>query len=276
MELASHRIRRTRTRLPKLLPVSLPDLGPLALVAQEVALEWGVELGPPFAFSRYSFVAPAGDNAVLKVTPAEDDESDQEADALAFWAGAGAVRLLRRDPERRVLLIERAWPGTDISAVPDDEATAIAVETGLRLWQSAGEPFRWIGDHVPRWLDNAEQSDHPASDLIPLARKLYESLSVGRSTLVHGDLHHHNILDAGEEFLAIDAKPMLGDAEFDVPSFLWNPLHHTMTLEVTQRRLAAFADAGLDDERMRIWAVIRGAYLGADEDEAHVLRTLLA
>ena len=69
---------------------------------------------------------------------------------------------------------------------------------------------------------------------------------------------------------------MLGDAEFDVPSFLWNPLHHTMTLEVTQRRLAAFADAGLDDERMRIWAVIRGAYLGADEDEAHVLRTLLA
>ena len=267
---------RTRTQLSNLPPVGLPDLGPLALVAQEVAFEWDVELGPPFAFSRYSFVAPAGENAVLKVTPPEDDESDEEADALAFWAGAGAVQLLRRDRERRVMLIQRAWPGTDISALPDDEATAIAVETGLRLWRPAGEPFRWIGDHVPRWLDAAEQSNHPAPDLIPLARKLYESLLVGRSTLIHGDLHHHNILDAGKEFLAIDAKPMLGDAEFDVPSFLWNPLHHTMTLDLTERRLAAFADAGLDEERMRMWAVIRGAYLGAGEDEADVLRALLA
>ena len=105
----SHRVRLTDAlRLSSLLPVSLPDLGPLALVAQEVAFEWNVELGPPFAFSRYSFVAPAGENAVLKVTPPDDDESDEEADALAFWAGAGAVRLLRRDPERRALLIERA------------------------------------------------------------------------------------------------------------------------------------------------------------------------
>ena len=172
---------RTRTRLSNLPPVGLPDLGPLALVAQEVAFEWDVELGPPFAFSRYSFVAPAGENAVLKVTPPEDDESDEEADALAFWAGAGAVQLLRRDRERRVMLIQRAWPGTDISAMPDDEATAIAVETGLRLWRPAGEPFRWIGDHVPRWLDHAEQSNHPAPDLIPLARSsTSRSLSVAR------------------------------------------------------------------------------------------------
>ena len=91
---------------------------------------------------------------------------------------------------------------------------------------------------------------------------------------MYGDLHHHNILDAGARYLAIDAKAMIGDAEFDVPSFLWNPLHHKMTLAVTERRLAAFAEAGLDDARMRIWAVIRGAYLGADEDETQVLRAL--
>ena len=254
---------------------SPPDLAPLARVAQEVASEWGVELGRPFALSSYSFVAPAGDNAVLKVTPPGDDESDEEADALALWSGEGAVRLLRRDRKRRVLLIERARPGTDISDLPDREATAIAVGVGLQLWQCADQPFRWIGDHVPRWLDSAERSNRSARDLIPLARELYASLSVGRSTLVHGDLHHHNILDAGARYLAIDAKAMVGDAEFDVPSFLWNPLHHKMTLAVTERRLAAFAEAGLDDERMRIWAVIRGAYLGADEDEAQVLRALL-
>ena len=48
-----------------------------------------------------------------------------------------------------------------------------------------------------------------------------------------------------------------------------------MQLDVTERRLAAFAAAGLDEERMRAWAVIRGAYLGADEHEERVLRALV-
>jgi streptomycin 6-kinase len=252
-----------------------PHLGPLERIAREVAAEWGVELGAPFALSRYSFVAPAGDDAVLKVTPPEDDESDEEADALAIWDGEGAVRLLRRDRERRVLLIQRARPGTDISGLPDEEATAVAVEVGLRLWRPAGEPFRWIGDHVPRWLDEAEQSLAAGRELLPIARELCDSMEVGRATLVHGDFHHHNILDAGGRHLAIDAKAMLGEPEFDVPSFLWNPLSYQMKPDVTERRLAAFAAAGLDQERMRAWSVIRGAYLGADEDEADVLRSLL-
>ena len=243
------------------------DLEPLA---REAALEWRVELGRPFALARFSYVAPAGHDAVLKVTPPEDDESDEEADALALWAGDGAVPLLRRDRARRALLLARARPGTDIGSLPEDEATAIAVEVGRRLWRPAGEPFRWIGDHVPRWLDNA--SGH---ELAPLARELYASLDPGRSTLVHGDFHHHNILDAGGRYLAIDPKPMLGEPEFDVPSFLWNPLPYRMTLEVTERRLAAFAAAGLDEGRMRAWSVIRGAYLGSDENEARVLRALL-
>ncbi len=127
-------------------------------------------LGDPFALSRFSYVAPAGVESVLKVTPRDDDESDQEADALELWDGDGAVRLLRCDRSRRVMLLERARPGTDISGLPEDDATAIAVEVGVRLWQPAAEPFRWIGDHVPRWLDRAEQSDQQGRDLIPLAR----------------------------------------------------------------------------------------------------------
>ncbi len=223
----------------------------------------------------HSYVAPAGDDAVLKVTSPEDDESDEEADALALWNGVGAVRLLRRDPDRRALLIERARPGSDISGLPEDEATAAAVEVGLHLWRPAAEPFRRIADHVPRWLDRAERSDQPGRELIPLARELYTSLDVGRTTLVHGDFHHHNILRAGDRYLAIDAKAMLGEPEYDVPSFLRNPLPCRMDLAVTERRLAAFAAAGLDESRMRAWTLIRCAYLGADEYEARVARALI-
>ena len=252
-----------------------PNLEPLEQIAHKVAAEWGVELGPRFTLARYSYVAPAGDDAVLKVTPPEDDESDEEADALALWDGDGAVRLLRRDRRRRALLVERARPGHDLADLPDEDATAIAVEVGLRLWRPAAEPFRWIGDHVPRWMDAVERSGEPGSELIPVARELYAALDVGRATLVHGDFHHHNLLAAGDRYLAIDPKPMLGEPEFDVPSFLWNPLSYRMRPEVTERRIAAFAEAGLREDRICAWAVIRGAYLGAEPDEVRVLRALL-
>ena len=94
----------------------------LRATAVEVAREWGVPLGERITAGRFSFVAFAGDDAVLKVVPVEDDEADHEADALALLAGDGAVRLLRRDRARRALLIERARPGVDASGLSEPEA----------------------------------------------------------------------------------------------------------------------------------------------------------
>ncbi|MDH5332964.1 MAG: aminoglycoside phosphotransferase family protein [Thermoleophilia bacterium] len=251
-----------------------PELAPLRQVAEDVAADWGLELGPPFPLSRFAYVAPAGHDTVLKVTSPDDDESDEEADALGLWAGEGAVRLLRRDVGHRALLLQRARPGTDLAALPDDEATAIAVDVGLRLWRPAGAPFRRVGDHVPRWLANAERAGASPA-LVRVASRLYAALEPGSSTLVHGDLHHHNLLDAGGRYLAIDPKPMLGEPEFDVPTYLWNPLSCRMRRDVTERRIAAFAAAGLDERRIRAWAVIRGAYLRSDPRELELLRALI-
>ncbi|MCW2963469.1 MAG: aminoglycoside resistance protein [Actinomycetia bacterium] len=252
------------------------DLSTTKSTAEEVAVEWGLELGEPFTLSRYSYVAPVSADAVLKVAWADDDEGLHEPEALERWGGNGAVRLLRRDPNSRALLEERALPGDDISELPDEEATAIAVDIATRLWQPAGEPFRWVGDHVPRWLDKAEREAGEGSELLPLARELYASLEISREWLTHGDFHHHNILRHGDRFVAIDPKPYLGDREYDVPSFLWNPLSYDMTDRAkTERRIAAFVAAGLDDFKIRAWTAIRGSYLGADRDEAALIRSLL-
>ena len=232
------------------------DLSVAKATASDAAREWGLELGEPFAFSHASYVAPAGD-AVLKVAWEGDDESLHEGDALALWDGDGAVRLRRRSG--RALLEDRAVPGDDLSAVPEDEATAIAVDVAARLWRPAGPPFRPVAPEVSRWLDRAEGE---GSDLVRLARDLLASLDPRPHWLVHGDFHHHNILRHGERFVAIDPKPYLADREFDLPSFLWNPLGNRMEdRKQTERRIAAFVTAGLDDFRIRAWTVIRGAYL---------------
>jgi streptomycin 6-kinase len=253
-----------------------PDLGQTKSIAEAVASEWGLELGEPFALSRYSYVAPVGAEAVLKIAWSGDDESLHEAESLALWAGDGAVRLLRSDPSRRALLEERAVPGDDLASVPEEPALAIAVDVAHRLWRPAAEPFRWIGDHVPTWIDNGERKGDEASELVPLARELLAELEIGRSTLIHGDFHHHNILRHGDRWVAIDSKAMLGDPEYDVPSFLWNPMSYRITDSLkTERRIAAFAAAGLDEWKIRAWTVIRASYLGADPEEAALIRALV-
>ena len=232
------------------------DLSAAKATAVNVAREWGLELGEPFVLSYVSYVAPAGD-AVIKVAWDGDTESLHEGDALELWDGDGAVRLLRRSG--RALLEERAVPGNDLSALPEDQATAIAVDLASRLWRRVGSPFRPVAPEVSRWLDEA---DRKGGELVPLARKLLAELNPGADWLVHGDLHHHNILRRGDQFVAIDPKPYLADREYDVPSFLWNPLTNRMEdRDQTERRISAFVAAGLDDFRIRAWTVIRGAYL---------------
>ena len=245
------------------------DLRAARATAEAVAGEWGLSLRAPFPLSRYSFVAPVtGLDAVLKVAWEEDDESLHEANALSLWDGDGAVRLLRIDAARRVLLEERALPGTDIRDLDDDAAMEAAIDVGQRLWRPAAAPFRPIGEQVPRWLANNQ------SPLTPLAQELWSSLEPARY-LVHGDFHHHNVLRHGERFVAIDPKPYLADREYDVYPWLHNPLDYVMTPEGTEARIAHFVAAGLDERRIRTWAVIRGAYLTDDPGEQAVLRGLI-
>jgi streptomycin 6-kinase len=234
----------------------------LERVAGAVAAEWGLELGPRFGLARFSFAAPAGDDAVLKVVPERHWESDHEPDALAHWDGDGAVRLLRRDGGRRAFLLERAVPGTDVSRLPDDEATAIALDVGRRLWRPAGAPFRRVTDVLPRWLEEAE------GELRRRAEQLLAGMELRHDVLVHGDFHHHNLLSSARGHLAVDPQPFLGEPEYDVVPFLWNPLPIGIRAALYERRVAAFAAAGLDEARIRAWTVIRGSYLLPEQPDA--------
>jgi streptomycin 6-kinase len=231
----------------------------LERTAEEVAAEWGVELGPRIEAGHYSYVAPAGRDAILKIVPVEDDDADHIAEALRFWDGKGAVRLLRHDPVRRALLLERIAPGTQASEIDEDEATAAAITVGREIWRTApaDHPFRSVHDWVRRWMPPDET--HP---LVPAARRVYESMRPRIDRVVHADFHHHNMLRRGDEWVVIDPKPFVGEPEFDIPAFLVNPIHSPVTRERTERRIRAFADAGFDADRIRRWAIVRGVLDG--------------
>ncbi len=127
---------------------------------------------------------------------------------------------------------------------------------------------------VRGWLDEAERR---GSELVGLARELFAEVGVDPSWVVHGDLHHHNIIEGPHGYVAIDPKPFLADREYDVPSFLWNPKYNRLEdREQTEGRIAAFVSLGLDEFKIRAWSVIRGSYLRTDPDYARALRALIA
>ena len=232
------------------------DLSGAKALAVEGAARWRLTLEAPFAMSSVAYVAPAGP-VVVKVAWGGDDESLHEADALRLWGGNGAVRLL--DQFGPAILEERAVPGDDLAAVPDAEATLIAVDVARQIWVPARRPFRPVVPEVRRWLHEAEVA---GSELVPLASDPLNTLGEPADWLVHGDFHHHNLVRHAQRYVAIDPKPYLCEREFDVPTFLWNPQDNVFgDRQQIEDRIAAFVAAGLNEWRIRAWTLIRGAYL---------------
>jgi streptomycin 6-kinase len=251
-------------------------------LAAECAAQWGVTLGAPFSAPRFSYVAPAGD-AVLKVTY-PDRESEHEADALAAWEGAGAVRLLAYDAERRALLVERCVPGTQLWAVADEGAANAAAAAVLRrLWRPPPErhPFRALDGEARRWA--AELPSRFERHGRPFDRALLHraigwigelvAAPDGDPVVLHQDLHGGNVLRAERaDVLAIDPKPLVGDRAFDAASLL-RDRRPELTAEAhpvarMRRRLDQLSEAlEVDRERMRRWAVVHALAWGMEDDE---------
>jgi streptomycin 6-kinase len=87
-------------------------------------------------------------------------------------------------------------------------------------------------------------------------------MSFTQTTLLHGDFHHFNVLRHGDRYVAADPKPLVGEPEFDVAPFLWNPRGIRSNAEHLERRISAFVASGLDRKRIREWAIVRGVCLG--------------
>ena len=88
----------------------------------------------------------------------------------------------------------------------------------------------------------------------PCAADLLDSTE-GQTFVLHGDMHHFNVLRAARQWLAIDPKGLPGDRCFDVCQFLRNPL--PSRCPSTAARLDIFCDElGLNLPRTRDWCLV--------------------
>ena len=233
---------------------------------------WGLSIGPPFALT-FNYVAPAaradGTQVVLKVCSLTD-EFPQQPEALRLVDGHGMVRLLECDPAEEIMLLERLMPGTFLRNVEDDQAsTSIAASIMRKIWCPVPEkhPFKTVQDWG-KGFDRLRQYYGGATGPFPKAlleeaETLYRELSASMAgpVLLHGDLHHENILAAEREpWLAIDPKGLVGEPAYEVGAWLRNPMPQLLDMpqpgRILARRIDQLAEElGFDHVRLRDWGL---------------------
>ena len=221
--------------------------------------------------------------AVLKITFDGDEESEFEHLALQHWGGHGAVRLLRADPHRRAMLLERLH-AEDLRDLWDGEACEVVAGLYAKIHVPALPQLRTLTSYVERWGSDLAALPRSA----PLPRRLVEqAVSLGRDfaadedstgTMIHGDLHYFNVLAADRSpWLVIDPKPMSGDRHYEPAPMLWNRFEEVAgdVRYGVRRRFHALVDAAdLDEDRARDWVVVRMMHnaLWRLQDEAGTVR----
>lgn len=244
---------------------------------------WDLQLDPPFVpGGQISWVAPArrsdGTEAVLKLQ-LPHPESAPEAAALRAFRGAGAVRLLGHDPDRSALLLERCRPGTDLLALGGpDEAVVAGARVGARLHEARiPNDVPTLGAVLGAWADQVEERlVRPFVD-DGLARVAVDTMrrrphECANPVLLHGDLNPTNVLAAARApWLAIDPKPMVGEAAYDGQRLVTqpDPLATADPTATLARRLALVGSAmGVDVQALALWCLVGAVEMGTS-DRAH-------
>ncbi|GAB3111919.1 streptomycin 6-kinase [Janibacter alkaliphilus] len=243
--------------------------------------EWGLSVDGSPAWGQTALVVPVrGDvgPAALKVVWPHP-EARAEHLALRAWDGRGAVRLLRADPGRWVLLLERLTI-EDLGEMWDEEACRVVGG----LYRELHLPALPQLPRLSAWTEQQVADLHPRLPraLATRARSLAARLVADPAcdaTLVHGDLHYANVLSDGTEWVAIDPKPMAGHPAFEVASMLWNRTEEMGTgpafRYLLRRRVEVLCEAGaLAWDDARDWSVVRevvnASWALADGDDARV------
>jgi len=199
---------------------------------------------------------------MLKVALAEEEKAGGAV--IAWWNGIGAARVLEHDGD--ALLLERAEGARSLSAMAldghDDEATHILCDVIATLHRERPSPPPPV-THLTTWFHDLSTLPPGGRSLIAQAADAAASLLASQQdpVVLHGDVHHGNVLDFGDRgWLAIDPKGLFGERTFDYVNLFRNPdIANPSTVLARDparfsRRLDIVVErGGVDRQRLLLW-----------------------
>lgn len=156
----------------------------------------------------------------------------QEARVLKAFSGFGSVQVLAEN--KGMLLLERALPGTALKTYfPDRENEGLSIICGvIKKLNQAPLPEAGKFPHIHDWLMALDKPWEIPTDLLDKAKRLRDALlaTSAKTLLLHGDLHHDNILQSRRSsqsedgWVIIDPKGVIGEPAFETAAYIRNPI----------------------------------------------------
>ncbi|NCA67841.1 MAG: aminoglycoside resistance protein [Clostridia bacterium] len=175
-------------------------------------------------------------DSILKIGKSSD-ETQSEYNALSEYEDSRFCRVYEADISNGALLIEQIIPGTQLRAVSDIDKRLdlfCKVFEDLHKQPSVKSKYptymRWVSRIASFMRDKTDFKK--LSDYMNEAERICRDLC-GKYTeemLLHGDLHHDNILLGNDnQYHIIDPKGVVGDRVFDIPRFVLNEFEDDIT-----------------------------------------------
>ncbi|WHT46817.1 aminoglycoside phosphotransferase family protein [Sporosarcina thermotolerans] len=223
---------------------------------KEIAEKWELTLENPVANLSYNYVINVSDKNnnqyILKMgLPGFDFQN--ELRTVQLYDGRGCAKVIQANLDAGAMLLEKLQPGKMLSEIEDEH---VVIQTFCEVWRSIRRPLpntgefptitNWasaFGKYIGLYLAN----DGPIpTEHVKVAETYIEEIMQTSTDiqLLHGDLHHENILYSNERgWLAIDPKGVGGDSHFDLISFMIN---HLFSKPNPKKLLKLRVDALLD------------------------------
>jgi streptomycin 6-kinase len=241
-------------------------LANLPKLITQLEITYGLSHLKPFENLSYNYVLSGfqGSQPIVLKAGLDSNALKQEALALNAFAGFGTVNVLLENDG--VLLLERAVSGISLKSYfseKDNDAIQITCEC-LRRLHKAPIPSVHHFPHVNDWLAALDKNLDIPNELLGKARRLREELisTSAKPILLHGDLHHDNILQNGNNWIVIDPKGVIGEPAYDIAAFIRNPmpelLQHNNASNIINNRITQFAKIlNLPEQRIIDWCYVQ-------------------
>jgi len=185
---------------------------------QEYIIKWQLHVAGGIKVSSRNFVLPVIYNsqpAVLKI--AREGNEDISAAYYNYVGGQGAAQIYLH--ENSAILIERLDAKPALKDLPeegqDNLACNIIAKVIKDLHRASGERPQNLPTLKSKFKPLLESGNNI------LAKELLENPL--NEVVLHGDITHENIMNSGRGWLAIDPKPVLGEAAYEVAAALCHP-----------------------------------------------------
>lgn len=128
-------------------------------------------------------------------------------------------------------------------------------------------------------LHSFESYNDRLQKLLPQAAKVADQLvaSQGKQLLLHGDLHHENMLQSGDDWVMIDPQGVIGEVEYEIGAFIRNPIFILLEQDNLEQIIAHRFNRlsqllNLDKQRIIDWsfvqAILAACYSEQDGQDA--------